>query len=315
MSAPRETAFESAGVRCAAWHLPADTDELRRPAGRPCVVMAHGFGGTRDTGLLPYAEGFAAAGIDVLLFDYRGFGASAGMPRQVVSWRRQREDYRAAVVAARALDGVDPDGIVLWGTSYSGGHVLAVAADDERIAAVLSLTPATDGIAALLAILKREGPLALTRVTAAGLRDAVGGLAGRRPRTIPLAGRPGTVAVMADEVAATAYPAMGGPTWQNAVAARSVLGVGLNRPVTVVGRIRCPVLVQVGDEDTIAPAATAEKAAALAGALAEVRHYPVGHFGVYDGPGQAAVLADQVRFVRRHLARDASPRLAVTDPV
>ena len=41
--------------------------------------MAHGFGGTRDTGLLGYAEGFAAAGLDVLLFDYRGFGDSDGL--------------------------------------------------------------------------------------------------------------------------------------------------------------------------------------------------------------------------------------------
>ena len=52
--------FPSGGEVCAAWYLPASTGALAGPYGRPCVVMAHGFGGTRDCGLLPYAEGFAA---------------------------------------------------------------------------------------------------------------------------------------------------------------------------------------------------------------------------------------------------------------
>ncbi len=70
--------------------------------------MAHGFGTTRDSGLLPFAERFAAAGCDVLLFDYRGFGGSDGSPRQDVDHRRHREDYHAAVAAARARAGRRP---------------------------------------------------------------------------------------------------------------------------------------------------------------------------------------------------------------
>ena len=62
--------------------------------------MAHGFGGTRDTGLLAYAEAVAEAGIDAFVFDYRGLGASHGTP-QLVSCRRQRQDYHAAIAAAR----------------------------------------------------------------------------------------------------------------------------------------------------------------------------------------------------------------------
>jgi dienelactone hydrolase len=137
-----EITFTSGGATCAAWHLPATTDAYAGEHGRPCVVIAHGFGGTRDTGLLDYAEGFAQAGIDAFVFDYRGFGASDGTPRQLVSYRRQRQDYHAAIAAARNLSGVDPDRIVLWGTSYSGGHVIAVAATDKRVAAVISMTPA-----------------------------------------------------------------------------------------------------------------------------------------------------------------------------
>ena len=74
--------------------------------------MAHGFGGSMDSGLLPFAQAFAEAGLDVLLFDYRCFGKSTGEPRQFAWPSRHREDYRAAVEFARGLDGVDPDRIV-----------------------------------------------------------------------------------------------------------------------------------------------------------------------------------------------------------
>ena len=128
--------FPSHGESCAAWHLSGEGDAFAGEGGRPCVVMAHGIGGTKDSGLLPFAEAFAEAGLDVLLFDYRCFGESTGEPRQLASPSRHREDYRAAVEFARGLDGVDPDRIVLWGTSWSGGHVVYVAADDPRIAAI-----------------------------------------------------------------------------------------------------------------------------------------------------------------------------------
>jgi alpha/beta superfamily hydrolase len=60
------------------------------------VVMAHGTAGTKDLGLSAYAEeGFVGAGLAVLLFDYRHFGASGGQPRQLIDIARQLEDYRA----------------------------------------------------------------------------------------------------------------------------------------------------------------------------------------------------------------------------
>jgi alpha-beta hydrolase superfamily lysophospholipase len=85
--------------------------------------MAHGFGGTRDCGLLPYAEGFAAAGLDVLLFDYRGFGDSSGSPRQLVSHRRQRQDYHAAIAAwtlSASCFGARRTPVVMWWRSPRG---------------------------------------------------------------------------------------------------------------------------------------------------------------------------------------------------
>lgn len=306
MSARSEVSFLSGGTRCAAWHLVADGTDFATRRGRACVVMAHGFGGTRDTGLLPYAEGFRAAGLDVLLFDYRGFGDSEGAPRQRVSYRAQRADYRAAVVAARNLPGVDPDRIVLWGTSYSGGHVVPVAVEDGQIAAVIALTPAMDGLAALGAIVARH-PRALPPLVAHGLRDAAGGLLGRRPRHLPIVGEPGRTAMITAPGALAGYQALAGPTWRNEVCARAALEVAFNRPVRYAARLRSPALVQVGEYDAVAPPAAARAAATKAGPTAEVLTYPLDHFDVYDGPWQQQVLADQVAFLGRHVA---APRVS-----
>jgi uncharacterized protein len=303
-----ETTFTSSGVTCAAWRFVGTGDAFLGPSGRPCVVMAHGFGGTRDTGLTAYAEGFAAAGIDVLLFDYRGFGDSGGSPRQHVSFRRQRADYRAAIAAARRLDGVDPERIVLWGTSYSGGHVVPVAVRDGRIAAVLSLTPAMDGLAALLAILKHGGPRRVLALVRHGLKDLARALTGRSPHHLPVVGEPGSLGMLTAPGALAGYQALAGPTWRNEVCARAALEVAFNRPTRFAGRVRFPLLVQIGSNDAIAPPAAAHRAAERAGRHASVQTYPVDHFDVYEGRWQQQALADQLTFLDRQLSgRTRSP--------
>ena len=295
-----EITFLSDGVRCGAWHLPATTSAHTADGLRPCVVMAHGFGGTRDTGLLAYAEGFAAAGLDVLLFDYRGFGTSDGATRQRVSYRHQRADYHAAIAAARALPGVDPERIVLWGTSYSGGHVVPVAVADGRIAAILALTPAMDGLAALAAI-ARAHPTTLLALVGHGVRDAIRALLRRSPHHLPIVGTPGSTAMITAAGAIEGYQALAGPTWRNEVCARAALEVGFNRPTRAAAQLRTPMLVQVGDNDRVAPPAAARSAATKAGSYAEVRTYPLDHFDVYEGFWQQRILDDQLDFLTRQL--------------
>jgi uncharacterized protein len=294
--------FDSAGEQCAAWHLTGEGGAFVRDGCRPCVVMAHGFGGTRDSGLLPFAQAFAGAGLDALLFDYRSFGASTGEPRQLIDWRRHREDYRGAIAFARGLEGVDPDRIVLWGTSYSGGHVVSVAADDGRIVAVVAQMPATDGLAALLEVGRSAGPVALVRLTAIGLRDAAGALRGREPIRVPVVGAPGTLAAMSTPDAERGFLAVAGETFRNEFCARALLDLARNRPVTRAADLPCPILIQIADRDVICPPAAAEKAAWEATGRAEVRRYPIGHFDVYVGVARDRATADQLHFLRRHLA-------------
>ena len=137
-----ELRFDSGAEECAA--------TLYRPnAGRstavPCVVMANGMSLTRRDGLPRFAERFAAAGLAVLAFDFRHLGDSAGEPRQLVDYRRQRADFSAAIACARALDGVDPDRIAAWGFSFGGGLAI-YAAGAERLAAAVALCPLADGL-------------------------------------------------------------------------------------------------------------------------------------------------------------------------
>jgi pimeloyl-ACP methyl ester carboxylesterase len=304
--------FWSAGVRCLATHLPGEGEEFLGADGRrPCVVLAHGFSGTVDSGLLPYVERFAAAGLDALAFDYRHFGASEGEPRQLLSIRRQHEDYAAAIALARSLPGVDPDRIVVWGSSYSGGHVVAVAVADGRVAAVISQVPAMDGLAAVLNVARYAGPAQLMRFTLAGIRDLAASLRGRPPVPLAVIGPPGSLAVMSAPDAEAGMRAIAGPSWRNEVAARVMLTAGAYRPGRQADRLPCPILVQIADRDSVAPVKAAQDAAWLATGRSEVRTYPIGHFDIYAGAPFERAIADQLHFLHRHVGqRSREPELA-----
>lgn len=297
----QEVGFPSEGELCAAWHLTGDGDALRGESGRPCLVMAHGIGGTRDSGLLPFAEAFAEAGLDVLLFDYRCFGESSGEPRQFASPARHREDYRAAVDFARQLDEVDPARIVLWGTSWSGGHAVYVAAEDRGVAAVIAQTPDLDGPRTLREIARYAGWGQLVRMTREGIKDQVGALRGEPPHMIPLVAPPGEIAAMSSEEAEPGYMAIAGPTWRNEVTARAVLDEGRNRATAVTERVGCPILIQIADRDSIAPPPGTRAAAWKAKGCVEVREYPCAHFDIYVGEWRERAIEDQLYFLRRHL--------------
>jgi uncharacterized protein len=300
--------FDSGGVTCRGVHMAGAGDELAREGRRPCVVLAHGFSGTVDSGLVAFAERFSAAGLDALAFDYRHFGASDGQPRQLLSIKRQLRDYAAAIAHARTLEGVDPERIVLWGYSYSGGHVVAAAVADGRVAAVISVLPAMDGLASLLTLARYAGVGQLARLTLLGLRDQLAALLGRPPVMAPVVGAPGTVAAMSSPDAEPGFRAVAGPTWRNEVAARIALSAGSYRPGLQADRLPCPLLVQIGDRDAIAPAKPAHDAAFRATGRAEVRTYPIGHFDVCVGEPFERAVADQLHFLRRHLGARAAGR-------
>jgi fermentation-respiration switch protein FrsA (DUF1100 family) len=285
--------FRSGGLNCAAWfYSPA----AERPL--PCVVLAHGFDGVREQRLDAYAQRFAAAGLAAFVFDYRYFGSSDGTPRQLFSNEAQLDDWRAAIACARGREQVDPDAIALWGTSTSGGHVVQLAAEDQRIAAVVAQVPFADGLAQLFSLPISQG----LRLLWAGLRDRIGALFGRSPLMIPAAGQPGTFAVISSPDALSGLAAITPPdsTWRNEVVARFTLTTSLYRPGRYAPRLGCPVLVCMADGDRLIAPKPALRIARSA-PKGELRRYPFSHFGMYFGPGFDRAVADQAEFLRLHL--------------
>ncbi|MBO0856098.1 MAG: alpha/beta fold hydrolase, partial [Nocardia sp.] len=269
-----EVEFDSGGERCAAWlYLPAGP-----PKPRPIVIMGHGLGANREMGLDRYARRFATAGMGVLVFDYRHFGASGGTPRQLVSISRQRADWRAAITYARTLRGFDATRIALWGSSFGGGHVLSIAPEDDYLAAVVAQCPFTSGWSAAMA----KGPISLTKTGTVALTDAMFGPIFRKPIGVRLAGRKGSAALMSARDVPEGFGRLAEESerYQPKVAARVGLSTLFDAPHRRTKAIKVPVLYQVCDEDSIAPVGPTLKAAERT-KHSVLKRYPIGHFDIY----------------------------------
>ncbi len=287
--------FQSGGITCRAWlYLPASDTP------RPVIVMAHGLGGTKVMRLDAFAERFSAAGYACLVFDYRHFGDSDGEPRQLLDVNKQLEDWKAAVAYARACPQVDGRRVVLWGTSFSGGHVLSTAAAVPGIEAVISQCPFTNGLASGLAL----NPVSSLKVTARALRDQVGSWLGQSPVMVSTAGQPGEAALMTAPDVIPGYlgllSAQDAAVFRNEVAARFGLQIIRYFPGLKTPKIACPVLFCVCDTDSVAPAGPTLFHARRA-PQGEIKRYPEGHFDIYVGEAFERVVKDQIEFLQRRV--------------
>jgi uncharacterized protein len=292
----RKVVFASGDSHCTAWHYPRDNGG--------CVIMAAGLGVTKEPGTDRFAERFHLAGYSVLAFDYRNLGESGGTPRQLVRISEQLADWQAAIGFAATLPGVAADKLAIWGFSASGGHVFTVAARNPRVAAAIAHAPLADGLHAMRNALRHTTPWALTRLSARAAADTLGGLLGRAPLLVPLAGPRGTVASLTTpdslNSAHALNPANKYPRWQQNVAARSAIRVGFYRPARFAAQIRCPLLVLAYEQDGVAPPAPAIRAAQNA-PRGQVSRLCGGHYAAFlDGEEQAADVL--VSFLDRALA-------------
>lgn len=297
----QEIEFSSQGVTLrAGYYRPAES-ALAMATGLPCVVMAHGLGGTRAAGLAPFAEHFCDAGLAVLCFDYRGFGSSDGEPRQVVSVSRQLQDWAAAIAHARSLDGIDAGRIATWGSSFSGAHAVAAAVADGRIAAVSSQGAMMDGFASLLNLVKQCGIAHTLRLTGLGIADAVRAGLGASRVTMPVVGHPGERAALTTPDSKPGYLAITPPDWRNEISCSWALTLASYRPNRLTPRLPCPALFCIATEDVVVPPSAMEDGARRAPNKVEVRRYPAGHFDIYVKPCFDQVVADQTEFYCQHL--------------
>jgi dienelactone hydrolase len=309
MTSANDTATPRATVRIPT----ASGDEIEawvyRPDGegpRPAVVMAHGFAAVKAGGLQPFAERFSREGFTAIAFDYRQWGGSSGQPREEVSVPRQREDYRTVIEWAIADPQIDATQIFVWGTSFSGLHAVEIAATDARLRGAIAQNPLVDGLAGT----RMAEPTRLLRLFAVGVLDRLGSLLGCQPRYVPAgvaAGQFGAVANAAAFAGLEIIRPRDGSEWHNRVAARSLLGIGAHRPVRKAADIRCPILLVIAENDTIAPVGPALRVAERA-PKAEIFRSRGDHYGVYEGGEDFdRVVSVEIEFLHRQASPPHQP--------
>jgi pimeloyl-ACP methyl ester carboxylesterase len=234
----------------------------------------------------------------VFLFDYRYFGDSDGHPRHIINHVSQLQDWKAAVTHVRGLSEVDSDRLALFGSSFSGGHVIVTASRDPGISAVVAQVPFVDAWSSM----GKMNPLDVVKAMLFGVRDLFRMLMGREPLYVPIVGDPGTYAFMNTPDARPGYLALvpAASSWENKAAARLALTIGSYRPVKAAHRVSCPALILLAEEESLISVRMTERTVEKM-PRGELVRLPCGHFDPYVGKRFEEVVAIESEFLVKHL--------------
>ncbi len=277
----------------------------------PVVVMSRGFGVVRAMALPAVADVIAEAGIAVLSYDHRNLGASDGVPRQEIDPYAQLGDARDVMSLAQHLPGVNAERLGIWGTSYSGGHVLVLAATDARVRAVVSQVPTISGSTNAS---RRATAEAIDAARAAFAADRAARLAGAAATTVPNAPdvTDADLAHDGDDLERTALgndlqawmratPPGDLDGFVNELTLRSHELYATYEPGSYITRIApTPLLVVCAGHDTVTPTDEILRAYGEAREPKQLLLLPGGHCDVY-GPQRSAAAAAARDFFAEHL--------------
>lgn len=279
---------------------------LYRPAGSvptPGIVMSHGFSAIKEMGLPAYAEKFAAAGNTVLVYDHRCLGASGGEPRQQINPWAQMADMQQALTWLGEQPGVDPGRLGLWGSSFSGGEVLILAATDDRVRAVVSNvpfagTPDTDYGGDTAATVAEIGAALASGALAAGVD-------GRQMGPYAVVNEDGNelpVFLGQPESAEWFLEAGADSAWRNEVTLLNAFGTEPPfDPGVCAAHLRCPALFVVASDDRVAAAEVALAAYERAPEPKRLVVIAGHHFAPYGGAEHATSAAAATAWFGEHL--------------
>ncbi|KAI4717938.1 DltD N-terminal domain protein [Aureobasidium sp. EXF-10727] len=271
----------------------------------PCLVMAHGFSALKEMDLNTFAEYFATnLPITCLVYDNRGFGDSdtkEGQPRQEIIPAQQTSDYSDAITYAQSKTEVNKNKIGIWGSSYSGGHVLWVGAVDRRVKAVLSQAPCVDGWANFHRLIRPD--------FVAGLNQLF-----QDDRHSRAAGKPAAVIPVVDSDAhkPSALPTpdsfeffsawAGKSNWKNEVTVKSIEAFREYMPAAHIHHISpTPLLMTVAENDVLTPTDLSLEAYSRALEPKQPHILPGGHFEAYSGSNFERNVEVQADFLKKYL--------------
>jgi hypothetical protein len=243
--------------------------------------MAHGLSAVKEMSLAGFAERFAAAGLAALVFDFRYLGESQGEPRGQIFPHEQQEDYRNAISWLARRPEVDPDRIGAWGTSFSGGHVLQLAAFDRRIKAAVVQVPALNVWRQVLHSGGREALEGMLGMLAA---DRTARFESGAGNTLQVVAPPGELCIMG---APDAYEwfqkqSAAAPTWINRITIESLERMIEYAPASAVELISpTPLLAILAEHDSLVSTDLASALLERAGDPKQIQVLACGHFDVY----------------------------------
>jgi pimeloyl-ACP methyl ester carboxylesterase len=265
--------------------------------------LAHGFGGERSFKLAAYAERFTSQGMACLVFDYRCFGDSEGEPRNYISPSRHLEDWQAAIAFAGTLGSVDSTRMALWGTSFSGGHVIVTAAQTPGISAIVAQVPFVDGRAST------RSSWFKVQAVYHGLLDAAGSALFNRRHYVPIVGDPDSFAMLNTPDALEGAKKLLPPGAKPGRKCPAVIGItgAFYRPIDYAPRVTCPALIIYAKQDTLIPPQLVRKAAEGM-QKATVIGLDMKHFDVYEGEPFEKAVGLEADFLKAQLMTDAGSR-------
>ena len=295
----RDVEFDAAGVTLRGWFYLAEGST----GTAPTIVISHGFSAVKEMYLDRFAEVFAANGCNALVYDNRNFGTSDGLPRQEIDPWAQVRDYRDAITYGITLPESDASRIGIWGSSYSGGHVLVVAAIDRRVKAVVSQVPLISGYENVRVLVRSDFIDSFREQFDA---DRLARFRGEPPAMVPV--------VVENPLDPAALPTADSwqwftdtektraPNWKNEVTLRSVEMLGEYNPVDYIAQISpTPLLLMPALNDTLVPSRFAIAAYEKALQPKRLEILPGGHFDAYVKGFETSSTAALAWF-REHLA-------------
>jgi fermentation-respiration switch protein FrsA (DUF1100 family) len=288
------------GVTLRGWHYAPDG--VDGPA--PLVVMSHGYSAVKEMYLDDFAEHFSAGGLGVLVYDNRNLGASDGTPRGEIDPWQQIRDYRTAITWAATQPWTNPERIGIWGSSYSGAHVLVVAALDRRVRCVVSQVPLVSGLANARRLIRADVFAGLRQMFDA---DRAARYAGKEPGNIQVVWdkEPTEPCALPTE---DSHDFFLGPvldratTWRNEVTLRSVEMFIEYEPGAYIADIApTPLMMVVAAKDHLTVVDLALEYFERAREPKELLVLPGGHFEAYVSPAFDQNAPAQLSWFQQHL--------------
>lgn len=298
----RDVSVISQGLKLAAWYYVPKG--LRADEKRPAIVMAHGFSAPKEALLQNFAGPFADAGFVVLVFDYRNLGASEGEPRGQIFPDEQQQDYKNAITWLAMQTEVDPERIGAWGTSYSGAHVLHLAAFDRRIKAVVAQVPLVDGLATAQRL---NRPDVLPGMMGFLAQDRLQRYKANKINYMPVvapAGQPSILPTPESFEFFTKVVATSGPRWENRATVESIERFVEYTPAANIHRISpTPLLIVTAEADLLVPTDLTIEAYERARQPKKLVIFKGGHFDAYVEPALKTTQSEATAWFKQWLMK------------